>query len=111
MTMWLYEERSSVSPYGAPDQRTMLNGVVRAVQIACSMSTGLSRSSGPREEDIQHDIYRPYWCDRMSAGLDEKGDAGYLEQSLRGLLGHGAMAPSGVKQWPRPRHAQVMLRF
>src|ERR1700757_2792216 len=47
MTMWLYEERPSDSPYGAPDQRTMLNGVVRAVQIARSMSTGLSRSSGP----------------------------------------------------------------
>jgi hypothetical protein len=26
-----------------------------------------------REEDIQHDMYRPYWFDRMSAGLDEKG--------------------------------------
>jgi len=25
------------------------------------------------EEDIQHDIYRPYFFDRMSAGLDEKG--------------------------------------
>jgi hypothetical protein len=23
MTVWLHEERSSVSPYGAPDQRTM----------------------------------------------------------------------------------------
>jgi isoquinoline 1-oxidoreductase beta subunit len=26
-----------------------------------------------REEDIQHDMYRPYWFDRISAGLDEKG--------------------------------------
>jgi isoquinoline 1-oxidoreductase subunit beta len=26
-----------------------------------------------REEDIQHDMYRPYWFDRMSAGLDDKG--------------------------------------
>src|SRR5262249_7891804 len=26
-----------------------------------------------REEDIQHDMYRPYWFDRLSAGLDEKG--------------------------------------
>jgi hypothetical protein len=23
MTVWLHEERSSVTPYGAPDQRTM----------------------------------------------------------------------------------------
>jgi isoquinoline 1-oxidoreductase beta subunit len=26
-----------------------------------------------REEDIQHDMYRPYWFDRISGGLDEKG--------------------------------------
>jgi isoquinoline 1-oxidoreductase beta subunit len=26
-----------------------------------------------REEDIQHDMYRPYWFDRISAGLDSKG--------------------------------------
>jgi isoquinoline 1-oxidoreductase beta subunit len=26
-----------------------------------------------REEDIQHDMYRPYYYDRISAGLDEKG--------------------------------------
>ena len=26
-----------------------------------------------REEDIQHDMYRPYWFDRFSAGLDAKG--------------------------------------
>ena len=26
-----------------------------------------------REEDIQHDMYRPYWLDRLSAGLDDKG--------------------------------------
>jgi isoquinoline 1-oxidoreductase beta subunit len=26
-----------------------------------------------REEDIQHDMYRPYWFDRISAGLDKDG--------------------------------------
>jgi isoquinoline 1-oxidoreductase beta subunit len=26
-----------------------------------------------REEDIQHDMYRPYWFDRFSAGLDAEG--------------------------------------
>jgi isoquinoline 1-oxidoreductase beta subunit len=26
-----------------------------------------------REEDIQHDMYRPYWFDRLSAGLDGEG--------------------------------------
>src|SRR5207245_10050439 len=26
-----------------------------------------------REEDIQHDMYRPYYYDRIAAGLDERG--------------------------------------
>src|SRR5262249_30774481 len=26
-----------------------------------------------REEDIKHDMYRQYWFDRLSAGLDDKG--------------------------------------
>jgi isoquinoline 1-oxidoreductase beta subunit len=26
-----------------------------------------------REEDVQHDMYRPYWFDRFSAGLDANG--------------------------------------
>jgi isoquinoline 1-oxidoreductase beta subunit len=26
-----------------------------------------------REEDIQHDVYRPYYYDRLAAGLDDKG--------------------------------------
>jgi isoquinoline 1-oxidoreductase subunit beta len=26
-----------------------------------------------REEDIQHDMYRPYYLDRLSAGLDAPG--------------------------------------
>jgi len=28
-----------------------------------------------REEDIQHDMYRPYYYDRLSAGVDAKGKA------------------------------------
>src|SRR5438477_1734517 len=27
-----------------------------------------------REEDIQHDVYRPYYYDRIAAGLDAHGD-------------------------------------
>jgi len=26
-----------------------------------------------REEDIQHDMYRPYYYDRIAAGLDAQG--------------------------------------
>jgi isoquinoline 1-oxidoreductase beta subunit len=57
---------------GGFGRRLEIDGVIRAVQIA-------QRVDGPvkvvwtREEDIQHDMYRPCFFDRMSAGLDGKG--------------------------------------
>ena len=57
---------------GGFGRRLEVDGVARAVEIA-------KRVDGPvkviwtREEDIQHDMYRPYFFDRISAGLDEKG--------------------------------------
>jgi isoquinoline 1-oxidoreductase beta subunit len=57
---------------GGFGRRLDVDGAVRAVQIA-------QRVEGPvkvvwtREEDIQHAMYRPYWVDRISAGLDDKG--------------------------------------
>jgi len=45
---------------------------VRAVQIAQHVD-GPVKVVWTREEDIQHDMYRPYWFDRISAALDEKG--------------------------------------
>lgn len=46
--------------------------VTRAVQIAQQVD-GPVKVVWTREEDIQHDMYRPYWFDRLSAGLDAKG--------------------------------------
>jgi isoquinoline 1-oxidoreductase beta subunit len=45
---------------------------VRAVQIAQHVD-GPVKVVWTREEDIQHDMYRPYWFDRISAGLDHTG--------------------------------------
>jgi isoquinoline 1-oxidoreductase beta subunit len=45
---------------------------VRAVQIAQHVS-GPVQVIWTREEDIQHDLYRPYYYDRISAGLDVQG--------------------------------------
>jgi isoquinoline 1-oxidoreductase beta subunit len=46
--------------------------VVRAVEIGKHVD-GPVKIVWTREEDIQHDMYRPYWFDRLSAGLDDKG--------------------------------------
>lgn len=57
---------------GGFGRRLEADGAVRAVQIAKHVD-GPVKVVWTREEDIQHDMYRPYWFDRISAGLDEKG--------------------------------------
>ena len=57
---------------GGFGRRLESDGVIRAVQIAQHVD-GPVKVVWTREEDIQHDMYRPYWFDRMSAALDEKG--------------------------------------
>jgi isoquinoline 1-oxidoreductase beta subunit len=57
---------------GGFGRRLEVDGVIRAVQIARHVD-GPVKVVWTREEDIQHDMYRPYWFDRISAGLDDKG--------------------------------------
>ena len=57
---------------GGFGRRLEIDGVVRAVQIAKHVD-GPVKVIWTREEDIQHDMYRPHFFDRMSAGLDENG--------------------------------------
>jgi isoquinoline 1-oxidoreductase subunit beta len=57
---------------GGFGRRLEVDGIVRAVQIAQHVD-GPVKVVWTREEDIQHDMYRPYFFDRLSAGLDAKG--------------------------------------
>ena len=57
---------------GGFGRRLEADGVIRAVQIGQQVD-GPVKVVWTREEDIQHDMYRPYWYDRMSAGLDANG--------------------------------------
>jgi isoquinoline 1-oxidoreductase beta subunit len=57
---------------GGFGRRLEIDGVVRAVEIAKHVD-GPVKVIWTREEDIQHDMYRPSFFDRISAGLDEKG--------------------------------------
>jgi isoquinoline 1-oxidoreductase subunit beta len=57
---------------GGFGRRLEVDGVTRAVEIAKHVD-GPVKVVWTREEDIQHDMYRPYWFDRMSAGLDGSG--------------------------------------
>lgn len=57
---------------GGFGRRLEVDGVTRATEIAMKVA-GPVKVVWTREEDIRHDMYRPYWLDRMSAGLDDKG--------------------------------------
>jgi isoquinoline 1-oxidoreductase beta subunit len=57
---------------GGFGRRLEIDGVIRAVQIAQHVD-GPVKVVWTREEDIQHDMYRPCFFDRISAGLDGKG--------------------------------------
>ena len=57
---------------GGFGRRLEIDGVIRAVEIAKQVD-GPVKVVWTREEDIQHDMYRPCFFDRMSAGLDENG--------------------------------------
>jgi isoquinoline 1-oxidoreductase beta subunit len=57
---------------GGFGRRLEVDFITQAVQIAKQVE-GPVKVVWTREEDIQHDVYRPYYYDRMSAGLDEYG--------------------------------------
>jgi len=58
---------------GGFGRRLEVDGVVYAVRIAHHVE-GPVKVLWSREEDIQHDMYRPFYVDRISAGLDGKGN-------------------------------------
>jgi len=57
---------------GGFGRRLDVDGVTRAVEIAKQVDAPV-KVIWTREEDIQHDLYRPYWFDRVSIGLDKAG--------------------------------------
>ena len=57
---------------GGFGRRLEPDGTILAVKIAKHVD-GPVKVIWSREEDIQHDMYRPYYFDRLSAGLDAAG--------------------------------------
>ncbi|MCS0630582.1 xanthine dehydrogenase family protein molybdopterin-binding subunit [Telluria mixta] len=57
---------------GGFGRRLEVDNVIQAVEFA-RLAKGPLKIIWTREEDIQHDMYRPYYVDRMSARIDDKG--------------------------------------
>jgi len=71
---------------GGFGRRLEVDGIVLAARIARHV-TGPVRVLWTREEDVQHDRYRPYYVDRLSASLDAHG---------RPLSWHHTIAGAGL---------------
>ncbi len=57
---------------GGFGRRLDIDGITLAARIAQQVD-GPVKVVWTREEDIQHDVYRPYYYDRLTAGLDQDG--------------------------------------
>jgi hypothetical protein len=58
MTVWLHEERSSVFPYGGPDQRTMFTP--ERIAIENLDGTIVAQSQAPRDSFAGHQMGTPW---------------------------------------------------
>ena len=81
---------------GGFGRRLEADGAVRAVEIAKQVD-GPVKVVWTREEDIQHDVYRPYWFDRIAAGLDEKGRPVAWKNNYAGSSVIARWLPPGFK--------------
>ncbi|WP_343653652.1 molybdopterin cofactor-binding domain-containing protein [Herbaspirillum sp.] len=57
---------------GGFGRRLEIDGVERAVRIATQVRHPV-KVIYSRQDDIRHDMYRPYWFDRLRAGIDAQG--------------------------------------
>ena len=57
---------------GGFGRRLEVDYVTQAVRIAQQVDAPV-KVVWTREEDVQHDVYRPYYYDRLAAGLDSRG--------------------------------------
>ena len=57
---------------GGFGRRLEVDYVTQAVRIAKQVDAPV-KVVWTREEDVQHDVYRPYYYDRFAAGLDQRG--------------------------------------
>ena len=70
--------------------------VTQAVRIAKQVK-GPVKVVWTREEDIQHDVYRPYYYDRIAAGLDARGKLVRWNHRIVGISILARWAPPAFK--------------
>ena len=86
---------------GGFGRRLEVDYVIQAVAFA-KLAKGPVKFIWTREEDIQHDMYRPYYYDRLSAKLDNKGMPTAWFHRVTGSSIMARFAPPAVKDGVDP---------
>jgi isoquinoline 1-oxidoreductase beta subunit len=81
---------------GAFGRRLDIDSVTQAARIAKHLSYPV-KLIWTREEDIQHDLFRPYYYDRISAGLDSAGNVVGWTHRVTGSSVLARWAPPGMQ--------------
>ncbi|KVO60097.1 aldehyde dehydrogenase [Burkholderia ubonensis] len=91
---------------GGFGRRLEIDMVAQAVKIAKQVNAPV-KVVWTREEDIQHDMYRPYYYDRISAGLDANGRPIAWRHRIVGSSILARFAPPAVKDGVDPDAVEV----
>jgi isoquinoline 1-oxidoreductase beta subunit len=81
---------------GAFGRRLDIDSITQAAQVARHVD-GPVKLIWTREEDIQHDLYRPYYYDRISGGIDAAGHVVGWSHRVTGSSVMARWAPAGMK--------------
>ena len=95
---------------GGFGRRLEFDGTVRAVQVARQVN-GPVQMIYTREEDIQHDMYRPYYYDRVSAGLDAKGSLVGWSHRIAGSSIYARSFPANIKNGVDPDAVESVVNL
>ncbi|MGJ9416997.1 molybdopterin cofactor-binding domain-containing protein [Massilia sp. CMS3.1] len=86
---------------GGFGRRLEVDYVIQAVAFA-KLTKGPVKFIWTREEDIQHDMFRPYYVDRLAARLDDKGRVAAWFHRVTGSSIMARFAPPAVKNGVDP---------
>jgi len=105
MTVWLHEERSSVLPYGAPDQRTMFSPDKIAIEKLDGTPVAERRS--PKDSFAGHQMQTP-WDPLHRAYFN--GEALWTDLTTPFLLGTDGVRVEETEPWLEGPETWCVLR-
>jgi isoquinoline 1-oxidoreductase beta subunit len=91
---------------GGFGRRLEVDAITQALKIGKQVNAPV-KVFWTREEDIQHDMYRPYYYDRISAGLDANGKPVAWQHRIAGSSILARFAPPAFKNGVDPDAVEV----